>query len=644
VRDFLLKTSILDELSAPLCRAVLMDAAEAEVQAGAPNLLAGAQALLEHLQRANLFVIPLDEERTSFRYHHLFADLLRRQLANAYPALLRPLHARASAWYEQQGLLEQATRHALAAGDYERSINLLNKLAEDLWARGELTALQRLIRAIPDTYRAGNPLLGVYEAGSLVASGHLTEAERCLEAVDGSLAGPAPEGPAAREVRGRAATIRVQIAVYRGDAGAGLKYARMAREHLPPDETTWTSRYAVSAANVLLMAGRFREGREQLARGLRAGLQADSPWTYLMSATTLGLLAWTQGRLHDAQGLAQEARAFLQAHGLGSAPIAGGIAVIESMLLLEKGRPDEAEALMRRALEVALTVEGTAHAAVAYMGMVLCCFSRADWRSAEEHIRSAELSMQRYHFPIWSECVLASIKARIMLRQGRLGEAEALLSGRGILPDGPITYPHQNEYLALATLLARQRRTGMAWDLLDRLELFYESSEMRIWLIPARLLRAQLFLADGWTADARAALGSAWCLAATLGHYLDFVQLDGELLALLGRPEGLDEAPEFVRNNILQDQRRPASAGSLVPASAGFHAAMPGQAPFERLSERELEVLRLIAAGLSNPEIAQRLHVELQTVKFHASNIYGKLAVENRVRAVARAQEQGILP
>ena len=216
VRDFLLKTSILDELSAPLCAATVDDEAEAEAQVGAPDPVARTQALLEHLQTANLFVIPLDDERSSFRYHHLFADLLRRQLVAVYPELLRTLHARASAWYEQQGLPEQATRHALAAGDYERSIKLLNEAAVDLWARGELTTLQRLIRAIPDSDRAETPLLTVYEAGSLAAGGCLTEAERCLEAVDRYMAGPVPEGPAAREVRGRAAAIRVQIAGYRG--------------------------------------------------------------------------------------------------------------------------------------------------------------------------------------------------------------------------------------------------------------------------------------------------------------------------------------------------------------------------------------------------------------------------------------------
>ena len=632
VREFLLRTSILETLSAPLCQTLC----EAPPQPAGAAACPDAQSVLEYLRRANLFVISLDEEHLSFRYHHLFADLLRRQLALAHPESVRPLHARASTWLEQHGMLEQAIQHALLAKDYERGAGLLSQGADALWNRGEHATLLRLIHALPDTYRPADPRLAIYEAASCVSTGHLDEAERRLADAEGQMAATHRDRSEANLLKGRAAAVRVLIAAYRGNAEAALAFARASRELLPRGETVWNNRFAVAAGNVLLMAGRYNEGREEMARAMQAGRDSNSALVYLYPATMLCLLAWTQGHADEAQRIVREARAYLRANDLEGMPAASGISVVQGILLMEQGLLDDAEALTDQGLKMATSVEDFAMVALAFLGLVICRLSHRDWQGAVETLDRADLALKDHDYPFWTRCTLAGIRATVLVRQGRLQEAERYLYARQVTPDGQVAYPHQNEYLSLASLLIQRRRWEAAWRVLDRLEQYCVASDMQVWLIPVYPLRAHIYLAQGQSAEVEDALRSAWALAGSLGRYQDFQYLDDKLLPLFLQIASPREVPEAVWRLITQ-------APGALPSPIVARSVRTDRAPVERLSERELEVLRLIAAGLPNREIGRRLHVEVQTVKFHAGNIYGKLGVQNRLQAVARAQELGIL-
>jgi LuxR family maltose regulon positive regulatory protein len=237
----------------------------------------------------------------------------------------------------------------------------------------------------------------------------------------------------------------------------------------------------------------------------------------------------------------------------------------------------------------------------------------------------------------------------MLIRRGALHEAEQYLAARQISADGEVTYPHQNEYLAMALLLVRGQRWEPAQRLLDRLEQYCAASEMQVWLIPVRLMRARIYLAHGQTAQVQTAVREAWAFAVALGRYQDFQGLDETLLPLFLQIADRDQVPEAIWSLIAGDgslSNTPApltSAGVAGPDNAGDGPRSKAGEPVERLSERELEVLRLIACGLSNRAIALRLHVEVQTVKYHAGNIYGKLGVENRLQAVTRAQQLGLV-
>jgi LuxR family maltose regulon positive regulatory protein len=634
VRQFLLQTAILDVLSAELCAAVTDLTMQGQVHA--QSSVANAQAMLENLHRANLFVIPLDDEHTSFRYHHLFADLLRRQLSAAHPELVRSLHARASAWFELHGQAEQAVQHALLGQDYGRSAALLTVSADGFWNRGEQLTLWRLLRSLPEAFRAESPNLLIYEAVSCVSAGHLDDAEQRLRQIDQLMARRRLDQAEANEMLGRVAAVGVLIAAYRGEAGRALDCAQVAREHLSPCQTAWISRYAVAAGNVLLMAGRFREGRDEMASAMQAGKDGDSPYIYLVAARMLSLLAWTHGQPGEAWRLVQEARAYLRANDLDGAPIDRGISVVEGILLLEQGLLDEAEARIAHGLQGASLVEDYSIIALAYLGLVMCKYSRRDWQGATDILGRAEHALENHEYPIWTECVLAGLRSTVMIKQGRLQEAEQYLLRRQIIPDGAVTYPHQNEYLSLALLLVELRRFEAAEGVIVKLEQYCAASEMRLWLIAARLQGSRIALAYGRQTEAQDSLRSAWDVASSMGRYHEFQNLAPELLGLFRQAVAPSEVPEPVWRLIMRPAGVPFETMAGGPRSAE-------DVPNERLSERELEVLRLIAAGWSNREIAQRLHVEIQTVKFHAGNIYGKLAVANRLQAVARAQELGIL-
>ncbi len=248
-----MRTSILARLTAPICEALCRVAPPPAEPAGAGDAL----EILEHLERGNLFVVPLDEEHTAFRYHRLFADLLRRQLALAHPELVRPLHECASAWLAGHGFPERAVQHALLAGDHERAAELLAQGAPGLWSRGEHATLLRLLRSLPEAHRRADPRLAIYEAGAYVSAGQFDAAARRLDALEGRLATNALDDGNSRLLRGRAAALRAQMAASLGDADAALEHAQAARALLTPQETAWMGSFGVAVGNVLMMAARY---------------------------------------------------------------------------------------------------------------------------------------------------------------------------------------------------------------------------------------------------------------------------------------------------------------------------------------------------------------------------------------------------
>ena len=634
IRDFLLKTSILEALSVPLCTAVC------QVQTGGPTNLPPIPQVLEYLETANLFITPMGEQRNAYCYHPLFADLLRAQLQQTYPEIVRPLHRQASAWLGAHGLPEPAIRHALSAGEYNRAAAMLSTYAETLWSRGEHAALLSLACAIPEEFLLSGgcraPDLWIYQASAWVSNGNYPEAEKCLEKAGQQMQASGGNSPEDGRLRGRMAGVRALISAFRGDAQETLAYARQAARYQPDENTVWNAYTAYTAGAVLMMDGKLDEARQELQRAVQAGEASGNAYICLLAASQLFKLHWSQGSMGQAEEVIREALAYLQENRLEDTPLAAEIQVHRAFLLMEQGYLEQAEQVIRQSLQASLVGQHYPTIVNIYLILMSCQTARRDWPSAEETYRQAEEILQQHEVPQWSECGLAGSIACIWARQGQLARTEQFLLGRGVTPQGQVAYPHQAEYVALAYVLLRQRRLQLAGGVLERLVGYVRTTQQWAGLVPILYLQAEWFQLQGQTGRALQILQEALDLAERYGQIQAFFLLDDALIPLLKKVAAHRGASEAFHRLI-------AWASARAEAAPEREAAAASADLVENLSARELEVLKLLGEGFANKEIARRLHLALQTVKFHTSNIYGKLGVENRTQAVRKAQSLGLL-
>ncbi|MGD8398656.1 MAG: LuxR family transcriptional regulator, partial [Anaerolineae bacterium] len=288
IQTFLLQTTVLDRLTGSLCDAILGRGADDQRSTGdrntfalqLPSSSASGQEILEHLERSNLFVVPLDEERRWYRYHHLFADLLRQRLHQTQPEQVPILHRRASKWYEQNGFVDEAIEHALRAEDFERAADLVEGRAETPWGRGEQIRLQGWLEALPAEQVLSRPQLCIFHAWGLFASGQQSAAEQSLQAAERALertAGRETDAAPAKRVRmpvsdmtkiqGRAAAVRAFMASFRGDVSEIIQYSRQALDRLPEQDLVWRSSAAIALGDAYSFNG-------ELVAACRARLEA----------------------------------------------------------------------------------------------------------------------------------------------------------------------------------------------------------------------------------------------------------------------------------------------------------------------------------------------------------------------------------
>ncbi|PKQ19237.1 MAG: helix-turn-helix transcriptional regulator [Actinobacteria bacterium HGW-Actinobacteria-6] len=623
-RSFLLQTSILDTLCGPLCDAVT----------GQKH----GKDTLERLERDNLFIVPLDDDRRWYRYHHLFADVLQAHLLEEQPDQLPTLHTRASRWYEENDSRSDAVRHALLAEDFEWAADLI-ELAGPSVVTGSHTAIWlKWARSLPDELIRARPVLSVWYAYAMLGTGELeaaearlTDAERWLEPGPGQ----PPVAVDQEELRSLLATIGVARA-YRahslGDVPGTVKHARRVLELLPEGDNL---------------------RREQ-------------------AIALIGMTYWTSGDLEAADRLFAE---YSQRQ-----VVAGNILVAISAISVlpdirpALGRLRGAIDALTRLLQV-VTDQGEPlppEAAELYRGLGELALEQGDHATASEHLlRSKELGEQgeqpvwrwRWHVaqarlreaqgdpegalglldeaerlfirtPLPDARPLTALKARIWATQGRLTEAAEWARERGLSVDDDLSYLHEFEHVTLARVLIARGELE-AIGLLERLLQAAEEGGRIGSSIEILVLQALAHHAQGDTSAALAPLERALSLAEPEGYVEVFVSEGPPMARLLTAAASRGIAPHYARRLL-------AAFPSTAPDGAepaGARCEGPGL-----LSDREIEVLHLIAAGLTNREIAARLFLSVYTVKAHARTIYDKLDAHSRTQATARARELGILP
>jgi len=640
VRAFLLETSVLERLSGALCDAVTGSG--------------GGQAMLEQVERAGLFLVPLDEVRGWWRYHHLFADLLRARLLQEQPARVEALHRAAAAWHEERGLASDAIRHALAAGDPAWAARLIERNFDAAFLQGERATIRRWLAVLPAELTRSRPRLGLAQLWLAVVSGYMETAGIALEATESASADAArePFEPSVGDAASLLANIPASVAIgkawlayLRGDAGGTAAFASQARSELAASDKMLTSFYRLELALADWLGGRLGDAERSFASTI-AGLRAAGERGLAIAASSLlGHVQVAQGRLDAALGTYRMALEIATGPGRPSPPSAG-IACV-GMAGVEYQR-SELDAAFRHVTEGIALLRPASYTSPIATGLATLAWirqARGDAAGALEAIGEAE---QVAPSPAVTDLTnpLPAQRARLLLAQGDAAAAARWTQQRSLDADDEPGYPQEREYLVLARVLLAQDRPGRALALLERL-LHAAVSQDRIGsVIEIQALRALALAASADEPAAVAALAEAVTLACPQGYVRVFADEGAPMRALLGRliaAQRTEASPaRRVPSGCLARIVQAFDAEPGVPGS-GRRVAQTVPGLVEQLTSRELEVLGMLAAGTPNQVIAEQLFVALDTVKKHVSHILGKLGAANRTEAVARARDLGLI-
>lgn len=638
IRSFLLQTAILDRLTGSLCDAVTGQT--------------DGNTRLEDLQRGNFFIIPLDDKRQWYRYHHLFADVLRMHLSKEQPNLISTLHQCASAWYEQNGSLGDAIHHGLAARDFERAAGLIERAAPVMRQSRQESTLLGWLKALPAELLQDHPVLNVNFVGTLLQNGQFEGVESRLREIEQWLA-------AADDIR------RPAIYVDEDDF-----------QRLPASVAMYHAAIALArgdVANTMTYAQQVIE----LARD-------DDDFLKGAASSILGLALWTSGDLEAAYQTYAAGMTYLHKAGYISDVIGGSITLAD--IRLTQGRLREALNIYQRGLQLATKPDGPAlrGAADMYIGLSELYRERNNleaalqylqqskalgelnglpkspyrWRVAMARIREAQgdldsaldllVEAERVYVGDFSPNVrpIVALKARLWLEQGRLGEALAWVRAQGLSSEDTLSYLREFEHITLArVLLAQYQHTQAdstirdAIGLLNRLLNAAEEGGRLQAVIEILIVRA---LAKQMLGDISAAIDSlekALTLAEPERYVRFFLDEGVPMARLLQEAAARKILPGYTAQLLTSSEAQGQQNTSIAPNNT----TTASQSLIEPLSQRELELLRLLKTDLSGPEIASELVIALSTVRTHTKRIYDKLNVKTRRAAVKRGEELGLI-
>jgi LuxR family maltose regulon positive regulatory protein len=613
IQTFLLRTSILERMCGPLCDAILPDPA------------VPGQTTLEYLQRSNLFIVPQDNERRWYRYHHLFGDLLRKRLGQSLPpGGIAELQLHASEWYENNDLMLEAFRHAAAANDIERAVRLMESKKMPIHLRGTATAILDWLESLRKTVLDARPALWWGQAAMLLVIGQVTGVEEKLQATEAALALAALPGAGpdetTRDLIGKIAAARANVAQAQAQTETIIVQGQRALEYLHPDNLAERSMAIRSMGFAYYiqgdLAGATRAYTEAYSLAQAAGDEIDST----LASIRLGQVQEAENQLHQAAETYRHVLPLIDVYSPYNAPVAYlGLARI----LYEWNDLDAAEQNGEQSLKLSRQYDQVVDRLVlSEVFLAQLKLARGDATGAMDRIMQAEqtsrLKNYTYRLPD-----IAYTKARIQLYQGNVDEA-AQLAQNNVIP------------LMQARVLIAQGNPSAALAVVESQRQQAEAKKMLQKLLLVKAVQSVALFANAEKDPAVQVLAEALALAEPGGYIRLFVD-EGALMAeLLLEAASRGIRPDYIARLLAAFEGEPKEErqAASVPAPSSL---------IEPLSQRELEILGLIAQGLSNREIGERLFLALDTIKGHNRKIFDKLQVQSRTEAIARARELDLL-
>src|SRR5579883_3339740 len=639
VQTFLLQTSILGRMCAPLCDAL--------------TGRSDGQAMLERLEQANLFLVALDDESRWYRYYHLFADLLRYRLRQQYSDLIPDLHRRAARWLEVDGWVAEAVNHLFAVPDIQAAAQMIERAAQGFTERGELVTLLRLIERLPEEVIAARPRLAIAQANVLFARGSLEMAEQRLTEAEHALQTNAPQldeqqdemtDTERRTLAGSIAGDRAVLAAMHGETTQTLRYAEEALALLPADDLFSRSGVLLAQGNGYRNNNELRAADATYSEAVRLGRASGNIFIATIALNMQADLCVQQGRLRQAVALSRQVIELSEARGGDLHMLTANTYNFLSGRFYEWNDLAAAESASERAIALAEQWGNTEHQIEGYSLLAFVYQARGETAAAREAVQRAERLIQLgRHFP-WGAIFFGMASVRLALQQGRVEEAQQWLSTleAEIAQYSTSITPFQDwgELTRVRVLLAPGAQAALdeAATLLARQAARARAEERLGDLIDIMALQSLLHQAQDEPQPALASLEQALTLAASEGYLRLFVDHGQPMRALLLRlreklPKGHALRPYI--EQLLAAFDHPFASKPAQPAE---QAAL-----VEPLSDREREVLYLLAQGHSNQQMARQLVVAVSTIKTHVHHIFAKLQASDRLQAVNRARELGLL-
>jgi LuxR family maltose regulon positive regulatory protein len=653
IQEFLLRTSILDRLTAPLCEAL----SEVGEEIHTPNLqtpTSNIQTLLDHLESSNLFLIPLDDERRWYRYHHLFSDLLRSRLEQGQPELVPLLHRRASEWYESVQLVEEAVSHALVGEDTERAAALIERSAMQMITHSKLTTLARWIEALPKETVQARPWLSVYGAWTRYWTGRRQHVDSSLQNAEQALQSMPKAGGKAtatlaiteterQHIEGHIAAIRAFQALPNEEISLVVEMAEKALDLLPEGE------YMRIMAALILGAAYWGLGdvvasEEAFTWASTSARGSGYRFLEVSSACYAGMQQAKQGRLHQAHETYERALFLARGPEELDLPAAGYPAVKLNDLLREWNDLEAAGRSMEKDVELCVQWAQVDSMADSFIAQARLQLAIGDTDGAHVSLQRADDLMAKTRLDPWLTCWLEDCRLRLWLSTGNLEVAVRWASASGLGIEDEFSYQHDLHHINLARVLVAQgqrlkseKHLKQAMYLLTRL---LKAAEKANWVhktIQILILQAIALEESGMDEKALTSLERALSLAEPGSYVRTFVDEGRPMAQLLERVAtrrtGADYATKLLE--ALCSDKKPALQPLLQPQES-IQLVDP-------LSDRELQVLRLLATHLTRREISEELYISVNTVRSHVKSIYSKLDVHRRAEAIERAKKLGLI-
>lgn len=600
IQSFLLHTSILNRLCGPLCEAVFSGSGFS------------AQTTLETLERANLFIIPLDSERRWYRYHHLFGELLRQRLTQTMSeAGIAELNIRASIWYEQNGLLVEAFQHAAAAGDIERAEKLIDHPGMMLHFRSVASVILEWLASLPASTFQARPWLLVRWCTQGLVAGQTSGAEERLQTAEQALQN-FRDLPNLRDLLGQIACARATLALTRYDPETMIVQAQRALEYLPAENLTFifTAHWALSRA--YLFQGQRAAALQACQKSLSICEKSGGIFSTTLALATLGEIQFVDNQLPQAAETCQRLLPMFGEHPL---PTAGDVCMLLAQIYYEWNDLAKAQVYGQKSLELTHLYDKVIDRFIlSEVFLARLEFAQGDAENAIARLTRIAQSARQPHF-IHRLPDVGEAQVMILLKQGEAARAEKL------------AWQFDLPFSQVRVHLAQ----GNPSAALARLEPLRQQAESRNWpdeRLKIMVLQSLALQAGGANQQASQVLSEALALAEPGGFIRLFVDEGGNMRSLLTR----------IRATLKPGQPLSRYLDRLLSA---FGPGLPSST--DLLTPRELEILRLISAGHSNHEIGQRLFLALDTVKGHNRRIFDKLQVQRRTEAIARARELGLV-